>query len=376
MQPQKYVIMSLRKIGFFILSFVLIFSSCKKDDDNGSTTVTIEVADRTEQQVIDDSLLVDYLERHYYNSSAFGDSNTNPSLADLNIEELLDGETLEDGNTLLGDLLDVPGSALITKTVEYLDTEYKIYILKLNQGGGADSPNFSDTVRVNYEGFTLENSVFDSAATPVDFDLTSLIPAWRKVLVDFNVAEGFMDGDDGVVNFTNRGVGVMFLPSGLGYFSGATTGISSYSPLVFKFDLLQTFENDHDFDGIPSYLEDLYKADGTPGSDGEYTVNYEDLTDETDDDTDGDGFANYGDSDDDADGVLTRDELQSNTYVVDTNNGDAEPTLDDTMEFEVGRTEVEGVITIKTLKIVDSNGNNIGDHLDADIIEINNTDDY
>ncbi|KAA5824394.1 hypothetical protein FPF71_09435 [Algibacter amylolyticus] len=368
--------MSLRKIGFFILSFVLIFSSCKKDDDNGSTTVTIEVADRTEQQVIDDSLLVDYLERHYYNSSAFGDSNTNPSLADLNIEELLDGETLEDGNTLLGDLLDVPGSALITKTVEYLDTEYKIYILKLNQGGGADSPNFSDTVRVNYEGFTLENSVFDSAATPVDFDLTSLIPAWRKVLVDFNVAEGFMDGDDGVVNFTNRGVGVMFLPSGLGYFSGATTGISSYSPLVFKFDLLQTFENDHDFDGIPSYLEDLYKADGTPGSDGEYTVNYEDLTDETDDDTDGDGFANYGDSDDDADGVLTRDELQSNTYVVDTNNGDAEPTLDDTMEFEVGRTEVEGVITIKTLKIVDSNGNNIGDHLDADIIEINNTDDY
>ncbi|SFD32773.1 FKBP-type peptidyl-prolyl cis-trans isomerase [Algibacter pectinivorans] len=368
--------MSLRKIGFFILSFVLIFSSCKKDDDNISTVAAIEIADRTEQQVIDDSLLVDYLERHYYNSSAFGDSNTNPSIADLNIEELLDGETLEDGNTLLGDLLDVPGSALITKTVNYLDTEYKVYILKLNQGGGTDSPNFSDTVRVNYEGSTLDNNLFDSATTPVDFDLTSLIPAWRKVIVDFNVAEGFEDGNDGVVNYTNRGVGVMFLPSGLGYFSGVLPGISAYSPLVFKFELLKTFENDHDFDGIPSYLEDLFKEDGSPGSDGEFTVNFDDLTDETDDDTDGDGNENYRDSDDDGDGVLTRNELQSNTYLVDTNNGEAEPTLDDTMEFEVGRTEVEGVITIKTLKIVDSNGNNIGDHLEADIIVVNNTDGY
>ncbi|MEP3836203.1 MAG: FKBP-type peptidyl-prolyl cis-trans isomerase [Algibacter sp.] len=367
--------MSLRKIGFFILSFVLIFSSCKKDDDN-DTVVTIEINDRTEQQIVDDSLLVDYLGRHYYNSSAFGDSNTNPSIADLNITELLDGESVPDGNTLLGSLLDVPESALITKTINYLETEYKIYILKLNQGGGDDSPNFSDTVRVSYEGFTLDGNVFDSATTPVDFDLTSLIPAWSKVIVDFNVAEGFTDGDDGVVNFSNRGVGVMFLPSGLGYFSGATTDISSYSPLVFKFDLLQSFENDHDFDGIPSYLEDLFKEDGTAGSDGEYTVNYDDLTDETDDDTDGDGFPNYSDSDDDGDGVLTRDELQSNTYVVDTNNGGVEPTLDSTLEFEVSRAEVDGVITIKTLKIVDYNGDSIGDYLDADIIEVNNTDDY
>jgi len=111
----------------------------------------------------------------------------------------------------------------------------------------------------------------------------------------------------------------MFLPSGLAYFSNATAGISAYEPIIFKFELIRVSENDHDADGIPSYLEDLYKEDGTLGSDGEFTVNYEDLTDENDDDTDGDGAPNYFDADDDGDGVLTIDEDL---------NGDGDPTND------------------------------------------------
>ncbi len=49
---------------------------------------------------------------------------------------------------------------------------------------------------------------------------------------------------------------------------------------------------------MPSYLEDL-------NGDGEFTVNYDDLEDTTDDDTDGDGTPDYADTDDDNDGVFS-----------------------------------------------------------------------
>src|SRR5690606_33690897 len=101
------------------------------------------------------------------------------------------------------------------------------------------------------------------------------------VLPLFNTAESFTEAEDGNVNFVNKGVGVMFLPSGLGYFSNASANTPAYSPLIFKFELLQMFQNDHDGDGIPSYLEDL-------NGDGQFTVNFENRNDPNDDDTDGD----------------------------------------------------------------------------------------
>ena len=293
--------MSLRKIGFFILSFVVVFSSCKKDD--ALDTVTIVIRDRGEQQIIDNDSIIGYLETHYYNSDFFI-GNSDPSISDIVITEIADGESLPDGNTLL--MEDVE-----TKTTFYEDTDYEYYVLKLNQGGGAESPTFADNVSVIYEGFDLENEIFDSSISPVTFDLTSLIPGWRKVLTEFNTAESFTEPGDGTVVYLNHGAGVMFIPSGLAYFSNATTG-SSYAPLIFKFDLIGTLENDHDGDGIPSYLEDL-------NGDGEFIVNFDDLTDATDDDTDGDGTPDYFDADDDGDGVLTRYE--------DTNE-DGDPTND------------------------------------------------
>ena len=157
----------------------------------------------------------------------------------------------------------------------------------------------------------------------------------------------------------NHGVGVMFLPSGLGYFATGAAGIPAYSPLVFKFDLLQMKQNDHDNDGIPSYKEDL-------NGDGEFTVANADDDTITHDDTDGDSIPNYFDSDDDADGVLTIDELNPTTYIIDTNQGQAEPNLAEG-EFEISRSEEAGVITIKTVTIMDTNNNGKGDHLDDDI---------
>ena len=297
--------MKIGKIALFILCLTLGFVSCNKDD-NGDTFTEVPIRDRTEQQVIDNDSIVGYLETHYYNSEDF-EGNDNPSIADLIITELLDGETLPVGSTML----DV--AVGVSKKVTFSKTAYEYYVLNLNPNAGGDSPSFADEVRVRYEGFELDGDVFDSAVTPVDFDLVSLVPGWRKVLPGFNTALGDpVIENDGSVSYVNHGVGVMFLPSGLGYFSSGTGGIGAYSPLIFKFDLLQMKENDHDNDGVPSYLEDL-------NDDGEFTIADPEDDTVTHDDTDSDNIPNYFDSDDDGDGVLTINE---------DIDGDGDPTND------------------------------------------------
>ncbi|WP_299548404.1 peptidylprolyl isomerase [Seonamhaeicola sp.] len=303
--------MKLERIGLFILCLTVCLLSCNKDD-GGDDGVVIEIRDRTEQQVIDNDSILGFLETHYYNSDDFI-GNPDPALADLVITKLNEGESVPTGHTLLktavGD----------SKKTVFADTDYEYYILKLNQGGGTDSPTFADNILVTYEGYTMDDDLndladaFDSKVNPdTYFDLTTLVPGWRKTFPQFNVAEGFVDNGDGTINFTNPGLGVMFLPSGLGYFQNAQSDIPSYSPLIFKFELIHMEENDHDNDGIPSYLEDL-------NGDGEFTVNSEDAEDETDDDTDGDTFPNYFDPDDDGDGIPTANE---------DIDGDGDPTND------------------------------------------------
>ena len=211
-------------------------------------------------------------------------------------------------------------------------------------------PHFTDDVRINYEGSLVEDGeVFDSTVNPTEFDLAGLIPGWSRVIPKFNTAESYVINGDGTVTYNNVGVGVMILPSGLAYYSAGTAGIGPYKCLVFKFDLLQSEINDHDGDGIPSYIENI--------DDDEEIV---------DDDTDGDTLANFVDVDDDGDGVLTIDELLPTEYVVDTNMGEEEPTFA-AGEYEVSRTNVNGVITIKTVKIMDSNNDGTPDYLDKDI---------
>ncbi len=297
--------MKIEKVALFILCLTFGFISCNKDDD-ADEFAAVEIRDRAEQQIIDNDSIIGYLETHYYNSGDFV-GNSNPSIADLVITELLEGETVPTGSTLLKEAV---GDS---KKITFANTAYEFYVLNLNPNAEGNSPTFADEVRVRYEGFELDGEIFDSAVTPVDFDLVSLVPGWRKVLPSFNTAlENPVIENDGSVSYTNHGVGVMFLPSGLGYFSGSAGGIPAYSPLIFKFDLLQMSENDHDGDGIPSYLEDL-------NGDGEFTIANPDDDTITHDDTDGDGVPNYFDNDDDGDGVLTINE---------DIDGDGDPTND------------------------------------------------
>ena len=292
------------KLYIFLIAILLLGFSCGDDDDDG--VIEVPEADRTEQQVIDNDSLVTFLQSHYVDASLLTNNST-ILLNEIEINQLPeDGELPNPNqNSLLIDMVE-------TLTTTYFDVEYEYYILKINQGGSENSPNFSDKVRVSYEGTLMDDTVFDSSSTPVDFDLTSTIAGWGRVLPEYNNAEDFVINSDGTVTYNNPGIGIMFLPSGLGYYSAAAGSVPVYSNLIFKFKVFQSEVNDHDFDNVPSHLEDL---------NGDYDL--------TNDDTDEDTFADFVDSDDDNDGTLTIDEdLEPDSDLTVDRDGDGDPAND------------------------------------------------
>ena len=292
------------KLYIFLIAILLLGFSCGDDDDDG--VIEVPEADRTEQQVIDNDSLVTFLQSHYVDASLLTNNST-ILLNEIEINQLPeDGELPNPNqNSLLIDMVE-------TLTTTYFDVEYEYYILKINQGGSENSPNFSDKVRVSYKGTLMDDTVFDSSSTPVDFDLTSTIAGWGRVLPEYNNAEDFVINSDGTVTYNNPGIGIMFLPSGLGYYSAAAGSVPVYSNLIFKFKVFQSEVNDHDFDNVPSHLEDL---------NGDYDL--------TNDDTDEDTFADFVDSDDDNDGTLTIDEdLEPDSDLTVDRDGDGDPAND------------------------------------------------
>lgn len=292
------------RLYILLITILLVGFSCGDDDDDG--IIEVPEADRTEQQVIDNDSLVSYLHSHYVNVSLMS-NNPTISFTEININQLPDDGELPnpDQNSLLIDIVE-------TLTTTYFDVEYEYYILKINQGGSENSPNFSDKVRVSYEGTLMDDTVFDSSSTPVDFDLTSTIAGWGRVLPEFNIAEDFVINSDGTVTYNNPGIGIMFLPSGLGYYSAAAGSVPVYSNLIFKFKVFQSELNDHDFDNVPSHLEDINE---------DYDL--------TNDNSDNDTFADFVDSDDDNDGTLTIDEdLEPDSDLTVDRDGDGDPTND------------------------------------------------
>lgn len=354
--------MKIKNYLYFLLAIGIIISSCKPDDPEFSPVAD---RDRGEQQVEDKEALETYLGSHYYNSQFLAD-NADATIQDIVITELAEGEEVPDGHTILFSSPD-----LIMKSTNYEGTEYDYYFLRINQGGGEASPNFVDKVRVNYEGSLItDGSVFDSSVSPLDFDLVGFsegigtIRGWQLVIPEFNVASNFEISETGDINYNEYGFGIMFIPSGLAYFSSSLVGITSYSNLIFKFELLQTEENDHDNDGIPSYLEDLGPVPNI---------------DVFDDDTDEDGIPNYVDIDDDGDGVLTINELSPQTYT----QNDAEEnfmseneaqdyfnTLQSDSEFFVSivLNSETLIYELRTLKVEDTNDNSIPDYLEEEVI--------
>ena len=326
----------------FICSLIISVISCSPDEEDDA--VSVPENDRTEQQVVDNDSLVGYLNTHYYNSAEVN-ALANPSMTDVVITELLEGETLPSDATLL--MTDVE-----LKTTTYLDVEYKYYILKISQGTATvQSPRFCDKVRVNYSGSLMDGSNFDESLIPVNFDLTSVIPGWSRVMPEFNGGT-FITNTDGTVTFENSGMGVMFLPSGLGYYATYTGSIPSYSNLVFKFELLQSETADHDFDNIPSYME-VIEAD------------YDLFGKDTDEDL----VVDFVDFDDDGDGTATADEVRVVSFTEDTREA-LESTLnaivleDNQLISPIKYNPNRNNYTANLVTILDDNGNGIPNYLD------------
>ncbi len=274
--------MKLNKFLFLYLFAAVFMLSCDKDDDGPEV---VPPRDRGEQELTDQAALEEYLDTHFYNYEEF--ENT-PEGFDYRIEI----DTINADNAGKTPLSESP--LLETKKFNYEGVEYTYYVLKVREGASEQpQPKFSDSTYVSYEGSLLNGNTFDSSQSPVWFDLTQTIPGFGQAMTEFRGASSFEVLPDNSVEWSNDyGIGAMFLPSGLGYFSSFEGNIPSYSPLVFTFNLYRVNEADHDRDGIPSWMEDIDEDKRL-----------------TNDDTDGDNAPNYLDRDDDGDFIPTLEEI-------------------------------------------------------------------
>lgn len=322
-----------------IFLLVLVVQSCKKDDG----VERIPPRDRGEEAIAATASIEAFLETHFYNYEDF----ENPA-ADFDYIIRFDSLIGDNANKI--PLIDQVTSKTVKDRVDD-DVTYTLYYLNAKQGGGKQI-RFPDIGTMSYEGRQLDNVLFDGSVEPVRFDLTGIIDGLQDALIEFKTAVGDpIINPDGTVDFEDYGVGAVFIPSGLGYFSNPPpgSGIGVYSQLIFTFRLYKAEQGDQDGDGVPSIFEDI-NGNGL----------------EEDDDTDDDLNPNFADVDDDNDGRLTKDEIVVTVYVID--QGDPEPVLGED-EVEVNREvdESTGEITITTVTFTDANNDGVPDYLDKNI---------
>jgi len=302
----KRILMNMMKNTVFAALGLLFIVSCQKDDDGP----TIQPPrDRGEVQQESEANLEAYLETHFYNYEDF----ENPP-ADFNYDIVFD--TIAGENSDKTALIDHPN--LKSTQYNYQEVNYTLYVLEAKEGEGAQ-PTFADSTFVNYRGNIVGGRKFDGTTTPIWLNLPETIFGFGNGLKELKAGKGITQNEDGSFNYgTDYGVGAVFIPSGLGYFSNPTTSIPAYSDLVFRFKLYSIVKDtDEDGDGIPNALED---------------VNNNFYLFEAEDDTDRDGRPNFQDADDDGDGILTRDEIVINEdgsiTFTDSNNDDTPDYLD------------------------------------------------
>ncbi len=276
----------------------LLLWNCKSDDDSKV------IADRDRQEVFNENI-----------------KEIETFLKTNSVEVLEKGVNFEtvasEANNSIWKQTDFPLQSITVKNLPYYTNsnglqkqddavEYKIYYLILNEGGG-ETPMIHDNAFTSYTGYNLDKSVFDTyqfgfwSAYPAYSTYTETISGYRQILEKIKTATAITDNGDGTYTYENPGRVLVFIPSGLGYFSSGNGSIAQYAPLIFDITLITKNDADHDGDGILSKYEDV-NGNG----------------DLWDDDTDGDGTPNFLDLDDDGDGYTTREEI---TYTT-TENGE------------------------------------------------------
>ena len=290
------------KNTLLVLCCTALWVSCNNEDDNILPGIEVPPRDLAEVAVEDDAEIRAFLQTHFYNYEEF---QTPPADFDYRIRI----DTIAGENADKTPLIDQVSSAVVTVTPEELNLDqesgevpHTYYYLEARAGVGV-SPTTGDSVLTRYTGRYLDGTAFDGRP---DYNWQSLpffLKGYREALTNFSSAseDSFVINPDGTAGFANNGIGMLIIPSGLGYFNNTSQGIREFSPLIFYVDLGAVIvDTDSDDDGIPNYLEDL-------NGNGEY------FDDNTDLEWENNNFqlplSDFRDPDDDADGIPTREEI-------------------------------------------------------------------
>ena len=300
---------------YFILSVAtLSLFSCSKDEE---TVEVVPPRDYAEQYATDIADIEEYLKTYYItvvDHPGFQDDQ------DVTFTKIPAGGT----QASIWSYKDNAGfPKLLSREVSQNDIIYKLYYLVLREGVG-EYPCNTDDLLISYKGdylsrqtvsdvSTLTATFFQEIKFPQNMlDLSGIdlmatgsdiIKGWKEALPQFKTGTYTANGD-GTVSYNDFGAGIMFVPSGLAYFSAGSDAIPAYAPLVFSFKLYEINRLDHDGDGIQDFLEDL---------DGDrYTPYIRELKKGVaiKDDTDADGVPDFYDVDDDGDNYTTKIEIK------------------------------------------------------------------
>ena len=284
----------MKKKLFFLVPVFLLFLQCKKED----TTEPYTIRDYSEQVIVDQDLLETYLKTHTYNYEDFNNES------DVNIKL----DTISDNNSSRVSLFEQASIKTIDVTnAEGQITSHNLYYIIAREGSN-ESPSVADSVYVAYNGILTDGSTFDNSKFPIWIDLANTIEGFREGVSELRTGK-FTENSNGTIAYTSFGVGLFFIPSGIGYFGNVNSGIPEYSPLIFTVKLMTHSDTDHDNDGILSIFEDI-DGDNKPFGD----------------DSDGDNLWNMYDVDDDGDGILTVNEIdKNNDSIIDDTNNDGIP---------------------------------------------------
>ena len=294
------------KYYFILLITTVSLFSCSKDD-------VAEIApprDYAVQYATDLADIEEYLKNYYI-------EDVSPDV-DTKITKIPAGGTQP---SIFSYLNSPTFPKLLSREVKLHDITYKLYYLVLREGTGT-SPSNVDGVLAGYKGDylsrekvaeveTLTATFFEESKNPQQFfnlftNLDVPLRAWSQIFPLFKTGT-YESNVDGTISYNDFGAGVMFIPSGLGYYSSGSNSIPAYAPLIFSFKLYEINRLDSDGDGILNFQEDV-NGDGYMRVLATGVVNP--------DDTDGDGIPNFLDVDDDGDGITTKKEITDANGVV------------------------------------------------------------
>ncbi len=256
----------------FLFTLGLAVVSCSKNDSG-----TEPLRDYADQYTKDIANIETFMHTHYMEVN----TTAGPGVTE---DQDVSFHLIDAGQISIWDQTDYPiRTRFVTIQQDNVDVTYKIYYIPLrgeidrSTASAADiekAPSNVDRVFAAYRGeyiysstvtegtppvstTTIKSTEFESLDNPQTyFNLTGVIRGWSEIFPQFK-AGTYTGNPDGTTSYFDFGAGIMFLPSGLAYYNGATSGIPAYSPLIFTFKLYEIGRMDQDADGIYSYQEDL-----------------------------------------------------------------------------------------------------------------------